>query len=370
MKSFSRKIILLGIIVVSFALFAFGCKNKVDKSKGLFVEKWDNIYMGTNIKFYNEDFSTSYLKSLSEDQGLFSKVEGATTDMDKSLKLLAWTHEMFTFNKGSESGKEDAKDIIDSLKDAKKASDKDMSIVFAQAVRTAGVYSRLGEFRVKDSQFYKKDSSLYVVEIWSKELNKWVMIDVAHKAYFSYEEVPLSAMEVLNRNIAELEVREVEKIEKYKKEMAKYLYSYSIPIDNNFVGIKKSNAYITYIPEGDMPELKSLNSYAGPSLYVNKVDMFQFSPTKEYVDDKSDDKATFILMKGEPSLDKLEELGFVVGAFKNSVMVKEYYVSINGSEYAKVNKYFDLAIKPGENTITLSEDGKTSVKEIKIQYKK
>ena len=370
MKSVVKKGILILIIVSAFGTFAFGCKNSVSKSKGVLVEKWDNIYTGTNIKFYNEDFESDYLKSLSNEYELSSKVDGLEKNMDKAEQILEWTNEMFEFNKGSISGKEDAKSIIDTLKDAKKASDKDMSIVFTQALRSVGVQARVGEFKVKDGQFNKKDSSLYISEVWSKDLNKWVAIDVANNACFYKDDIPLSAIELLKSDIDTIGIKKSKNLGKYKKEISKYLYSYSIPIDNNFIGVKKSNSFINYLPEGNMPEIKGLKSYENPSLYVNSSELFEVSPYKEYSNAKSDDKATFILMKKDPSADKDEELQFVVGAFKDSSMVKEYYASVDGMEYYKVNQYFDLKLKIGENKIILSEDGKTPVREIIINYKK
>lgn len=370
MKSVMKKGILILIIMSSFGVFIFGCKNNASKSKGVLVEKWDNIYTGTNIKFYNEAFQTDYLKSLSHEYELSSKVDGVEKDMDKALKILEWTNEMFEFNKGSISGKEDAKSIMDTLKDGKKASDQDMSIVFTQALRAVGVQARIGEFKVKDSQFNKKDSSFYISEVWSKDLNKWVAIDVANNACFYKDDISLSAIELLKSDIDTIGIKKSKNLGKYKKEMTKYLYSYSIPIDNNFIGIKKSNSFISYLPEGNLPEIKGLKSYENPSLYVNRTELFEISPYKEYANDKSDDKPTFILMKKDPLTDKNEELQFVVGAFKDSSMVKEYYASINGLEYYKVNQYFDLKIKTGENKIILSEDGKTPVREIIINYKK
>lgn len=370
MNSTVKKGILILIIVSAFGTFAFGYKNSISKSKGVLVGKWDNIYTGTNIKFYNEDLQTDYLKGLSHEYELLSKTEGIEKDMDKALKMLEWTHEMFEFNRGSISGEEDAKSIINALKDGKKASDQDMSIVFTQTLRSVGVQARVGVFKVKDGQFNKKASSLYISEIWSKELNKWVAIDVANNACFYKEDIPLSAIELLKSDIDTIEIKKSKNLSKYKKEITKYLYSYSIPIDNSFLGVKKSNSFIRYIPEGDLPEIKGLKSYENPSLYVNSSELFEISPYKKYSNAKIDDKATFIIMKKDPVGDKNEELQFVVGAFKDSSMVKEYYASIDGMEYYKVNQYFDLKLKIGENKIILSEDGKTPVREIIINYKK
>ncbi|MBS5825514.1 MAG: hypothetical protein KID00_17005, partial [Clostridium argentinense] len=65
--------------------------------------------------------------------------------------------------------------------------------------------------------------------------------------------------------------------------------------------------------------------------------------------------------------DTEEFTGFTVGVFKNSIMLDNYYVSIDGGNFTKVNTYYDLAIKKGENSIRISEDGKTPVREIVIR---
>lgn len=370
LKSTIRKVILFILIIASITFFTFGCKNRVDKSKGVFTVKWDNFYEGNNIKFYYEDFNSQYLKELDSTYSLSDKVKYEKDEKAKALKLMDWLHTQLEFNKGSLSGKEDAREILESLKSVKKASDKDFAIVYAQILRANQIYSRVGEFKAKDSQFEKKDASFYVVEFWDSSLNKWVMVDVANKALIEENQVPLSALEVINKGVNNLKVVGASNAKKYVSTMKRYFYSYSIPIDNNFIGIKKSNSYVTYMPKEALPELKVLTGYVEPSMFTNSDVLFNIPPTKEYKDDKSDKVPTLVFMKKDPKEDKKDTLTFVTGAFKNSTMISEYYVSINGSEFTKINKYFDFTIKEGKNTLSLSEDGKNIIREVTIQYKK
>lgn len=45
-----------------------------------------------------------------------------------------------------------------------------------------------------DGQVNNKEKLYYVVEFWSKEYNKWVMIDFIDKRYFDNEGFPCSVM--------------------------------------------------------------------------------------------------------------------------------------------------------------------------------
>ncbi len=57
--------------------------------------------------------------------------------------------------------------------------------------------------------------------------------------------------------------------------------------------------------------------------------------------------------------DTKDEQYFTVGAFMNSYMLPNYFISVNGSDYIKVDTFYDLKIIKGTNSIKLSRDGKT-----------
>lgn len=370
MKGAAKRFIIFFVIIIAIFGITFGIRAKENKNKGLFVTQWKNIYQGHNIKFYYDDPESQYMKDLVSKHKLNDVVKGEKDDLNKALKLKDWLNDTLEFNKGSVSGKENAAEILEALKDSKKASDKDFAITYTEVSRALGLYSRMGEFRAKDSQFSQKDFSLYVCEIWSKEHNKWIMLDVANNCYMEDKGTPLSALEVLNKGIQNVKIVGIDKPKKYISNMQKYLYSYSMPIANNMGDIKKSNTYITYIPEKDIPEIKVSSGYIPPTIFVNKGDLFNISPEKEYKDDQSDKEPTLVFLKKDLKKDKDGNLTFVVGASKNSVMLKEYYIGINGGELSKIDKYFDLDIKPGKNTVVLSEDGKNITNEVVIEYKK
>lgn len=367
-KTGLRRFVFIGFIMI-FAITIFSCKNSINKNKGIFVTQWNNIYEGKNIKFYYEDSKSTYMQNLNTKYDLDNKVKDSKDDLEKSLKIKEWIHTLLQYNKGTFLGKEDAIDILEATKDSKKASDRDFAIVYSEALTSIGVYSRIGEFRTKEGQF-QKEGSLYICEVWNEAQKKWIAIDIANDCYYEGKDGFLSAAEIVDKGLGEAKIIGVKDAKKYISKNNKFFYSYTVSIDNTKAINKKSNSFITYIPTNTLPEIKVLNKYVEPTIFVNKLDMFKVSPKMEYKDDKSDALATLILMKKDPKEDKDGNLNFVLGAFKDSAMIKEYYVSINGSEMSKVSKYIDVVIREGKNVMSLSEDGKTIVREIIMEYKK
>ena len=56
--------------------------------------------------------------------------------------------------------------------------------------------------------------------------------------------------------------------------------------------------------------------------------------------------------------------------FKDSGMLQGYYVSIDGKPWIEVNRYFTFTLNNGSNNIRLSEDKKSVVREVTIEYRK
>ena len=156
-------------------------------------------------------------------------------------------------------------------------------------------------------------------------------------------------------------------IKKYKKNMGKYFNSYTIEIDNNKFDEIKSNSFVTYVKNKEDVQLENQEGYIGPTIFVNKKDVFNINPEIVYHDKKDDSIPTIILSKRDVKDDTEEFTGFTVGVFKNSIMLDNYYVSIDGGNFTKVNTYYDLAIKREKILLEYLRMGKTPVREIVIR---
>ncbi|KYN76816.1 hypothetical protein A0J52_14235 [Clostridium sporogenes] len=368
-KRLKLKTVCVFILVLFINILFISCKGG-NSNKGIIVEKWDNFYEGNNIHFYYSDGKSPNPQQLKSKYSLDKLTSKGKDDIDKALKITSWLNNKLKFSKNSIKTEDDPLTILEKYKEGETVSDKEFNEIFTEAISSVGIYSRIGEFRVKDAQHSKKDDFFMVSEIWSDKYKKWIMIDVVNSCYMKKAGVPLSAIEVLNNGISNLEVNGVKDKNKYIKKMERYFYSYTIGIDNNIHDGVKSNSYITYISKGQVPELKTIKGYIKPTIFVNNDSLFTISPKTQYKDLQNDKKPTLIISKKNTEGKEEETPSFYVASFKDSVMVKEFYISVNGADFGKVNNIFELKLKEGQNSIKLSENGKDVPREVIVNYKK
>jgi len=359
--------LILVALVTSLSILS-GCSKESSK-KSLEVTKWDNVYEGKNIHFYYEDFTNSQIEELNRLYQLNGTIGSQGDELERAIQITKWIHTKMQYSQGSVSTKEDVIEILKEKETSPKASDREFSIVFNQVCTALGIYARRGEFRVKNAEIAKGRDYYKVNEIWSDKYNKWIMVDPSEGVYITKENIPLSAMEVIESKLENIEVKGIENSKDYISKLRNFIYSYTINIDNKIYGSKKSNSYITYLPNGELPELKFKQGYAPPSIYVYNSSLFTISPKVNYVDDNSDTVPTMIIMKKVVDENKNDNKTFVVGVFKNSVMVDTYYLKINDQEWEKVAKYKEITLNKGSNTISLSLDGNEVIREIVIDKK-
>jgi hypothetical protein len=361
----NKKFRFLALVTIGL-LSLSGCKN-VNPNKGLEITKWDNYYDGKNIHFYYEDFKSVNIEQLNISYQLNGKIGSSGDELERSAKIIQWMKTLMKYDRGSVGTKEDALSILEEVETTKKASDREFSIVFSQSCTALGIYARRGEFRIKEPATSKDEDYYKVDEIWSNKFNKWVMIDPSSGGYIQKDSVPLSAMELVQKGLDNVEVIGIEEPKKYIGKMEKLIYSYSIPIDNSIYGKKRSNTYITYLKSGEVPTLKMSQGFVPPTIYVNSDTLFNISPKIEYANDKSDKVPTLVIMKKTVEGTVTDDKTFVVGVFMNSVMLESYQLRVNEEPWKKIDMYTDFVLKKGVNSISLSLNGSDVVREVVIE---
>jgi hypothetical protein len=344
---------------------------------GLKVEKWDNIYEQSNIEFYYIKPKNENIRKFGEKYALYDKVNAKEGNLNKSFQLLKWLNSKVEYREGSGGSSNNAIDIILKEHEEIKVSDEDFITLFNESAAFLEITNRIGIFRGEKGVNAKGKTYYKICEIWSDEFNKWVMIDVCNGYYMMKDNIPLGAIEVISEGFDNVKVVRIKGTDKssfdkqrdeYIKRIEKYLYTYSIEIDNNKYGEKIINSYITFIKPGMIPQIETEEGFLQPTIFVNRTDAFNISPSQDYVNNESDEKITMIFAKKSFDSNKEGVKSFYLGAFKNSVQIKDYFVSINGHDWYKMQDryFFDLEIKEGKNTIKISEDGKTAVREVVI----
>ncbi|WP_315078635.1 hypothetical protein [uncultured Clostridium sp.] len=361
------KAILVFLICIILFFVHFSKTNQV---KELEVLTWDNYYNENNITFFYDDENNEKIKSLDSTYKVKDVLNESDNEIDKVLKSIDILNAICQYDDIDDLKQKSAYDIFKKLGGRRKVSAKDMAIIERDLLASYGFKSRVGAFKIKDAAFEDK-YNYYVVEYWSNENNKWVMIDPLDKGYFRERDTLLSATEVMTKEFNPLFYVGKTKEKEYKNNLKKYFSSYSIEIDNTIKN-NKSNTSITYIKNEKALELKFKDEFAPPTIFTQETKLFEKSPEDNKVG--QDEKAYLILMEKQ-DLVKITEnnqgkdqgkdsIFMILGAFKDGKIMDEYYLSTNNSEYEKINKYKEIEIPKGETELNLSIDGVNSIGKI------
>ena len=217
--------------VILFALIIIGCATLYFKNfsnnKGLRVIEWDNIYNDNNITLFYQDIEEkpNSIKKLDSVYSVSKIVNNNKSELEKVLQTVDILKSIIEYDDVDSSVAKDGYAILEEKGGNKKVSDRDMAIIERDILLAAGFVARVGEFRKEVPQF-QKNPSYYVVEYWSKENNKWIMVDFKDKGYLEKGGVKLSSIEVLGEKLKDLTYIGNSSQNDYRKKISKYLSSY------------------------------------------------------------------------------------------------------------------------------------------------
>lgn len=356
--------ILIFIIIIGGITLIY--KNKTTSKVS--VEVWDNIYNENNLLFFYGDSKDEKINILNELYNIGNEVSGEADSLKKAIKVSEVLESIITFDDVQNSKSINGFDIIKEKNGAKKASARDVAIIYRDFLGSIGLTARVGEFRRTNSQV-KNQKSYYVVEFWSKKDNKWVMIDFIDHGYFDNKGFPCSATEVLNSEIKTLNYTGKSNRKDYIEKLNKVLYNYTVAIDNT-TNMTKSNSYLTYIKNKDDISLIFKGKFLPPTIFTENEKLINKNPMELAIG--NDEKPYIILMKKqqENTTEEVLENSFIIGGFKSGSIMDKFYLRINNGDFEVMESYADLYLENGLNTIEISLDGENILNKIEIKYNK
>lgn len=335
------------------------------------VLEWNNVYQGKNIHFYFNNSDPTYV-NLKNLYGLEKVASNGQNDLEKSLAIVDWLNKRAKVNISAMESKKTTEQIISGLETNPILSQKDYNIVLEDLLNSIGVFCRQGYFETANNSKNNESNQYYVIEVWSKVHGKWVLLDGTLKDFIMMDNIPISAVELINSDLNKLtfnNTKDPKMQKKYFKNISQYLTTYSIKINNDKFDGTKSNSIITYVKDKKNIQLESAKGYSEPTIFCTDVEIFSYNPEMVYHNDESDKIPTIIAAKRNVKEDTEEYTKFTIGAFLNSVMLDNYYLSINGGEYNQVRLYYDLSLPKGITTISLSLDGKNELRKVILENK-
>lgn len=379
MKSNKMKIIAGIILIVCVPMIMLYAKSKY--SQGINITKWDNYYDENNIVFFYEDSKNSKNTLLNETYKISDYVSNEEKEFDRVLKATNIVKNLVEKDDVLETGLNNAFDILEKKVGSKKVNFKDMAIIARDVVNCTGVRTRIGVFRKGNAQ-HSTNYEYYVIEYWSTELNKWIMIDFLDQGYFE-DETKLSAIEVLNCNMKKVPYVGNTSQKDYKNNINSFLDSYSVNIENSNVS-KRSNCSVTYVKNDRALEIKFKNKYPSPTIFTKEIQLFEKSPFNDLVNE--DEKAYLLVCPSKltehskdeadnrqsasgSQTDEVKVIGdkVLISAFKDDKVMKSFYLSINGSGFEKIDDYKEYVLEKGTTTIDLSIDGQSITSSVSIE---
>lgn len=147
------------------------------------------------------------------------------------LELTSRIHLLALHDGNSSPKSQSCFDILEQIKKYKALRCVEYSYLLSQVLITHNIPSRVIGLKKKTVETDEYGAGHVVVEFWSGEFNKWVMIDPQYAVYFMHNEIPLSCLEITNMGISNTICTKVKNsrlsendIEKYKLWLDEYLY--------------------------------------------------------------------------------------------------------------------------------------------------
>ena len=363
--------ILCGIVLFVGAVFLTFINLMSDK--GTKITKWDNYYNDKNIVFFYEEFPNEKLELLNSTYKIQEKVKDEKSEFDRVEKAIGIIRSMMKVDKIDNTGLNNGYDILSRKSQSNRTSFKDMAITARDFVNSLGIKCRIGVFRKGNSKFHS-DIEYYVLEYWSTEYNKWIMVDINYGGCFEDGDRKLSAIEVINSDIKKIAYVGDAPQGDYKNNICKYFDSYTVSIENSLER-KRSNCNVTYIKDESAVEYKIKDKFAQPTVFTKEVSLFEKSPYDTLVG--SDEKA-YLLVCGaisheaddnEKNKKEIKENTVLIAAFKDDKVLKSFYLNVNGKGFEQVQDNKEVKLSKGSNIIELSLDGENTMTSVTIEKK-
>lgn len=262
-------------------------KNGLEVKTLTFDEKSEN----PDLKFlYEEDENSPYLSELKQKYPIDSIASQGKTDIEKTLKIMAWVHSLWKHDGWNEPEKSDAIFILDEVKKGKRFRCVEYGIVTAACLKSIGLKSRVLSLKTEDVEVRPTGAGHVLLEVFINDLNKWVILDSQFNIIPNSDDVPLNAVELQaaitnNRPIGAWSSDENVDIEIYKNWIYEYLYYFSVNFDNR-ENINREDKYmhqgkvaLMLVPQGAKnPTVFQIKYPINYCFYTNSVQDFYRAP--------------------------------------------------------------------------------------------
>lgn len=153
----------------------------------------------TGLPMRYEDLGTPRLAQLSQRENLAHLAAEARDEFDLMLRLKEWVAMQFPHSTPDPYPPWDAIAVLDWIRAGLTGGYcAQFAQVYLQALASFGLLGRYVELGSRDNPY-----AHYVMEAWSNQFDKWVVMDVDYNMHFERDGVPMSALEVHDAFVGE-----------------------------------------------------------------------------------------------------------------------------------------------------------------------
>lgn len=221
----TKKITLLVLLTI-FISIAFINTHKIDIVE---VGNVKVINAEEKVFFAFEDFFHPELQKLRKREKLDNVVRNSKNEFEKILALKNWTNKQWQQGTPNPYPPFNANTILDLIRSKKTGGwCGQYGVVFAQACLSLGIPVRYLDIMPEGKGGH------FVVEVYSRDNKKWVLMDPTLNVYYERNQIPLNVLELHNLKFHDKQndVYEISESSKTKADLS-YYYSFDCWLRNN-----------------------------------------------------------------------------------------------------------------------------------------
>lgn len=199
---------------------------------------FDTTNRDNNLRFAYENGSENpYLQRLKTEYPIDNIAHTSKNDLEKVQKITSWIHGLWEHDGNNTPKQSDALYILEEVKKGQRFRCVEYGIVATACLNSIGLPSRTLALKTKGVETTPSGAGHVVMEVFLKDLNKWVMVDPQWDVIPCLNNVPLNAVElqdaITKKKDIEILTNDKElSVEQYEGWIYPYLYYFSYKFDN------------------------------------------------------------------------------------------------------------------------------------------
>lgn len=236
-----------------------------------------------NYDFIYDTIDDPYLVKLRTEFELDTIISGCTSDLEKIRALSAWVQNLWEHDGSNTPEKSDPISILHEVQNGSRFRCVEYAIVLNGCLNAVGITSRTLALKTKDVETRESGAGHVVLEAYSKDMDKWIMVDSQWDVIPVLNGIPLNAVEFQNalvNNRFDVDILSAADLSKtyYFKWIGEYLFYFDVLVDNRVVN-RTSPMSLMLVPVGEKnPVVFQKEWPIEDMIYTHSVNAFYTEP--------------------------------------------------------------------------------------------